>query len=91
MNSMNKALSVCVLVGTWLGPGVSASTLDTTSGLNVWLRADSLATTGVTVDQWTDLTGTGLGIGDNVSQDAALTDGGPSLVNDAVNGRPSVN
>ena len=69
---------------------VRASTLDLTdAGLTVWLRADSVTiTTNPTVASWLDLSG---GSGDGVFQNAALTDGSPSIINNAVNGRPAVN
>lgn len=83
--------SAPLLFGICLMNSASASMLDITQGLNLWLRADSVTTSGATVDTWIDLTSTGSGIGDNLSQDAALTDGAPSLVGGAVNSRPSVN
>ncbi|QNN25227.1 hypothetical protein HED60_24090 [Planctomycetales bacterium ZRK34] len=71
---------------------VRASTLEVDSGLNLWLRADNVTVlSGNTVDSWQDLTATGSGIGDDTSQDASLSDGGPSRNTGVLNGRPVVN
>ena len=43
------------------------------------------------MDEWTDLSGSGSGSGDNISQNALLSDGGPTLVAGGVNGQPTVN
>ena len=83
------------LLSSVLAAGIAhASTLEATSDLNLWLRADNVTiSSGTTVGSWEDLTATGSGIGDNISQDAVLTNGGPTLVtNDAAsNGRDVVN
>jgi hypothetical protein len=59
-------------------------------GLVLWLRSDSITTSGTNVTGWLDRTGL-LGIGDGVSQDTNLLIGGPTLVAGAVNGHDSVN
>jgi hypothetical protein len=64
----------------------------TDSALVLWLKADTL--TGLsdndTVTAWADSTSTGSGIGDDTSQDAALSDGGPAYETNVINGLPVV-
>jgi len=85
-----RYLASILTIGALYPTVALASTLDVTdSGLRLWLRADNVDTTGSRVDTWNDLS-TG-SVGDGVAQNATLTDGGPTVINNAVNGRPSVN
>ena len=61
------------------------------NGLVTWFRADDLGLAGgATVTTIVDRTATGSGRGDNISQDAALTDGGPTYQVNVINGRSVV-
>ena len=84
-----------MVVGVALSGAAQAVELGVTDGLVLWLKADSIpglsggqifeaATTTVWPDQATGA------IGDGISQDAILSDGGPTLQNNIVAGQPGV-
>ncbi|MCL4207892.1 MAG: hypothetical protein KJ000_35855, partial [Pirellulaceae bacterium] len=63
--------------------------LPVSDDLVLWLRADHVVVSGSTVTSWTDLTGA-WNIGDRISHDATLSDGGPTIADNAVSGYPAV-
>ncbi|MFW6164438.1 MAG: hypothetical protein ACODAJ_16835, partial [Planctomycetota bacterium] len=92
-----RRLTVWALTGilALAGGGAQAVSLDVTDGLVLWLRAD--AVTGLDDGEifhpsrttvWPD-SATGA-IGDGISQDAELSDGGPTFYADRINGLPAV-
>ncbi|MCA9247432.1 MAG: PEP-CTERM sorting domain-containing protein [Planctomycetales bacterium] len=72
-------------------PATSFAIVIPDPGLNpnliVWFKADDLGlSNGAGVPTLVDRTSTGSGIGDNTSQDAGLSDGGPTYIASSLNG-----
>lgn len=85
-------LGLVSVTGATASPA-KAAVVPVTDGLVVWLKADAITgySHGDVVTTWYDSAGTGTGIGDNLSQDAAVVAGGPTYDTvHTINGLPTV-